>query len=173
VRATAPCERTVDAGYATGLVGTSRPDAYSGKPWGRLVFNAAQYAYHDGVWSGAVITLVDQETWSAAEEFAALMQDNGIGVVLGTRTGGAGCGHFIDRAPVILTHSKAALNLPDCIRFRRDGSNEVNGVIPDITIASRLDDSLSFKAKLIEAALPAAVDMAIDRNRQSGRAKDR
>jgi hypothetical protein len=168
----ARCERVVSAGYATGLVNRARAGTYSGKPWGRLVFNAAQYAYHDGVWSGAVITLVDQETWSAAEEFAALMQDNQVGVVLGTRTGGAGCGHSIDRAPVTLTHSNAALYLPDCIRFRPDGSNEVNGIIPDITIASRFDDSLSFKAKLVQAALRAAVDMAIDRNRQSGRAED-
>jgi C-terminal processing protease CtpA/Prc len=43
----------------------------AGKDWGVLVFSPAQFPYHDGVWDGPLIVLVDQETWSAAEEFAA------------------------------------------------------------------------------------------------------
>jgi hypothetical protein len=54
------------------------------------------------------------------------------------------------------------LELPDCVRFRADGSNEVAGVIPDIVTGMRASDGPNFKATLIEAHLPAAVRLATE-----------
>ena len=124
------------------------------------VFNPAQFPYHDGVWAGPVIVLVDQETWSAAEEFAAVLQDNKAAVIIGARTGGAGCGHTNGGTPTTLRNRGAILKLPDCVRFRADGSNEVRGIIPDETVAIRADDGAQFRANLIAEKLPQAIARA-------------
>jgi C-terminal processing protease CtpA/Prc len=145
------------AGYSTGLVGSASSGAFAGKAWGVHVFSPAQYPYHDGVWTGPLIVLVDQETWSAAEEFAAVLQDNKAAVILGARTGGAGCGHTNGGTPTTLKNSGAVLELPDCVRFRADGSNEVRGIIPDEVVALRADDGLQLRARLILEKLPAAI----------------
>lgn len=162
-QAETPCEPATGcswlgrAGYATGLVGSTAPGTFLGKDWGARVFSAGQHDYHPGSWDGAVIVLVDQETWSAAEEFAALLQDNRVATILGARTGGAGCGHTDGGVPTRLTHSGGVLELPDCARFRADGSNEVNGVVPDLVVGWRANDGAAFKARLLMAALPQAI----------------
>jgi hypothetical protein len=89
-----PCSRTAQAGFASGLMPELPAGRLDGKTWGPDVFSAAQFPYRDHVWKGPVIVLVDNETWSAAEQFAALLQDNSAAIVMGTRTGGAGCGHL-------------------------------------------------------------------------------
>jgi hypothetical protein len=154
------CPRLGRAGYATGLVGSAPAAQFAGKPWAFHVFTPAQYGYHDGVWDGPLVVLVDQETWSAAEEFAAMLQDNGAALVIGARTGGAGCGHTNGGTPTTLANSKGVLEVPDCVRFRRDGSNEVNGIVPDVVVGLRFDDGPAFKARLIEAKLPEAIAKA-------------
>lgn len=68
---------------------------------------------------------MDQNTWSAAEEFSAVLQDNRAAVIMGTRTGGAGCGHTNGGTPTTLTNSKAVLELPDCVRFRAEDRKSV------------------------------------------------
>ena len=107
--------------------------------------------------------LVDDQTWSAAEQFAAVLQDNGAAVIVGNRTGGAGCGYTNGGTPTILKNSGATLELPDCARFRSDGSNEVAGVIPDVLTGMRAIDGQAFKANLITEHLAQVVDLA---NRQ-------
>jgi hypothetical protein len=156
----AACPRLGRAGYATGLVGAAPAGTLSGRPWSPYIFSPAQYPYHDHVWTGPLLVLVDQETWSAAEEFAAELQDNRAAIVLGARSGGAGCGHTDGGTPTILTHSGAILQLPDCVRLRADGSNEVRGIVPDVTVGLRASDGNRLKAQLLSAALPAAVARA-------------
>lgn len=147
--------------YATGLLGDDAEAAFIDRgPWSPYVFNATQHHYTTGTWTGPVLVLVDQETWSAAEEFAALLQDNDAATIVGGRTGGAGCGHTWGGTPTTLPNSKAVLSLPDCVRFRRDGSNEVAGVIPDVAIGWRANDGIALKTRLLTAALPAAVATA-------------
>jgi hypothetical protein len=156
----AACQRIADAGFSTGLVASAPSGAFAGKEWGYLVFSPALFPYHDGVWSGPLIVLVDDATWSAAEEFAAVLQDNKGAVVMGPRTGGAGCGHTNGGDPVLLTNSHATLQLPDCVRFRRDGSNEVRGILPDVLVPIRDSDGAHFRALLIEKYLPQAIEQA-------------
>lgn len=148
------------AGYATGLVGSARAGEWLGTPWGAWVFSAGQHAYREGVWRGPVMVLVDQESWSAAEQFTALLQDSQVATIVGARTGGAGCGYTWGGTPTVLKHSGATLMLPDCARFRADGSNEVAGIVPDVTIGWRATDSVAFRSRLLAAALPAAMERA-------------
>ncbi|MCR5871510.1 MULTISPECIES: S41 family peptidase [unclassified Sphingomonas] len=154
------CQWLGRAGYATGLVGSAEPGEWLGSEWGAWVFSAGQHAYQEGAWRGPVMVLVDQETWSAAEQFTALLQDARVATIVGARTGGAGCGYTWGGTPTTLNHSGATLLLPDCARFRADGSNEVAGIVPDVTIGWRATDSVAFRSRLLNAALPAAVARA-------------
>lgn len=112
------------------------------------------------VWKGPLIVLVDNETWSAAEQFTALLQDNGAAVVMGTRTGGAGCGHIDDNDPITLKHRGAKLELPNCVRFRKDGTNEVSGVVPDVYSGVRWNAGPTFAGRLTFSQLPEALAKA-------------
>jgi hypothetical protein len=155
------------AGYATGLVGRAPSGSFAGKDWAVHVFNPAQHHYRDGVWDRPLIVLTDGETWSAAEQFAALLQDNRAALIVGARTGGSGCGHTWGGTPTRLPNSGATLNLPDCARFRADGSNEVRGVIPDLLLPWRAQDGATFRARMFEAALPEAIRRARALHRSS------
>jgi C-terminal processing protease CtpA/Prc len=142
------------------LIGSAPAGTFDGKAWGVHVFSPAQYPYRDSVWRAPVVVLVDERTGSAAEEFAVLLQDNRAGIVMGARTAGAGCGYTNGGTPTTLNNTRAVLRLPDCVRFRADGSNSVNGVIPDVLVGMRAQDGAKFKTKLIEAKLPEALQLA-------------
>lgn len=154
------CEWLGRAGFSTGLVGQAAAGTFDGKPWGVHVFSPAQYPYYDGVWRGPVVVLVDQHTGSAAEEFAAILQDNGAAIVMGARTGGGGCGYTNGGTPTTLKNSRAILRVPDCARLRPNGSNEVNGVIPNVLVGMHARDTAKFKARLVQGKLPEAVQFA-------------
>jgi C-terminal processing protease CtpA/Prc len=106
------------------------------------------------------MVLVDERTGSAAEDFASVFQDNRAGIIVGARTAGAGCGYTNGGTPTTLTNTRAVLRLPDCVGFRADGSNETDGVIPDVLVGMRAQDGSKFRAKLVEAKLPEAVQLA-------------
>lgn len=150
------------AGFATGLVASAADGAFAGRPWAPYVFNSAQHGYRSGVWRKPVIVLTDQESWSAAEQFAAMLQDNDAAVILGARTGGAGCGHSWGGTPTTLPNSRAVFQVPDCARFRRDGSNEVAGVIPDVLIGWKANEGQVLRARLLAEKLPIAVVEAMN-----------
>lgn len=150
------CPRLVDNGFTTGVF----DDPPTALKLPTKIDSIGQFGAARGLWRGPLIVLVDDETWSAAEEFAATLQDNKAAIVVGTRSGGAGCGHATDRQDSKLTNSGATLSLPDCVRYRRDGTNEVRGIIPDLPIAIRQNDAQPFKARLLVAVLPQAIDLA-------------
>lgn len=150
------CPRMADNGFPTGVF--DDPPALANLPY--PIDSIAPYNARRGLWKGPLVVLVDDESWSAAEEFAATLQDNRAAVIVGTRSGGAGCGHATGREAATLHHSGATLSLPDCVRYRRDGSNEVRGIVPDVPVAMRQNDSALFKARLLTAALPAAIAAA-------------
>jgi len=156
----AVCSRTAPAGFASGIIAEARAEDFAGRPWAFKVFSPARYPYHDKVWTGPLIVLVDQQTWSAAEQFAALLQDNSAAVVLGTKTGGAGCGSLFGREPVQLKHSGGLLWLPNCARLRKDGSNEVAGIIPDVRLEAGSNYDLATAAWLAFAKLGEAIEAA-------------
>ena len=89
-----------------------------------------------------------------------MLQDNRAAVILGAPTAGAGCGHTRGGLDTVLQHSGARLRLPDCARFRADGSNEVSGIDPDVLIGFRENDGPARRAKRLAVALPAALELA-------------
>lgn len=148
------CPWLARTGFSTGFVGTVRPREFADKEWGTYAFNPGQHDYREGAWSGPLAILVDDETHSAAEQFAALLQDNQAALIVGSRTGGAGCGYTWGGTPVRLRNSGGTLRLPDCARFRADGSNEVRGILPDLAIPWRSTDGRKLRAQMLLGALP-------------------
>lgn len=85
-------------------------------------------------WSGPLAILADRRTASAAEEFITWLHDNGKAALAGERTSGAGCG-FIDGGNSFqFTAAPMHLMIPNCSRFTRDGTNEIEGQRPDVPI---------------------------------------
>ena len=154
------CSRLGDAGFASGLLPQLPTRPIARRKWVADVFSPAQFPYRDSVWKGPLIVLVDGETWSAAEQFTALLRDNDAAIVLGERTGGAGCGHLDGSHPITLSFSKGILEMPNCVRLRRDGSNEVGGIMPDIPTGARARDDAASAGRRTATFLPTAVAKA-------------
>jgi hypothetical protein len=135
--------------YATGLLAYAKPGSLRGDAK-NIYFNPSQYTYHEGTNRLPLIVLVDEGTASAAEYFTAMLQDNKAARIAGEGTRGSGCGYTNGGFFVNLPNSGARLALPDCVRLRADGSNEVLGVLPDVLIPWRTFDSAfqrAFKTK--------------------------
>jgi len=117
-----------------------------------ILFEPANYAYHEGANRLPLSVLVDQRTASAAEYFAAILQDNRAATIAGVPTRGAGCGHTNGGIVATLANSGARLSLPDCVRYRADGTNEVLGITPDVLVPwSAYDSSYQRAAKAKQA----------------------
>lgn len=121
--------------FAGGLVPYAKRDAPVS------VFLPNQYTFHEGANRLPLIVLVDSRTGSAAELFTAMMQDNHAATIAGVTTAGAGCGHTNGGIWTTLKNSGARVSLPDCARFRADGTNEVVGVTPDVLVPWGARDS--------------------------------
>jgi hypothetical protein len=133
--------------YASGVLPYARGEAL---PRGRatnVLFNPAQYTYRQGVNRLPLYVLVDGRTASAAELFAAMLKDNKAATLLGTPTNGSGCGHRNGGVWATLESSGGHVQLPDCVRFRADGTNEVAGITPDVLIPWRSQDSVYQRAR--------------------------
>jgi hypothetical protein len=85
-------------------------------------------------YAGKLYILVDQATASASEQFTAILQDNKAATVIGSATMGVGCGYTNGGIDIKLRNSGLAIRMPDCARMRADGSNEYEGVRPDIVV---------------------------------------
>jgi len=142
--------------FGSGYVAYADPTALSGKPWASLVFTPMETAYQEGVWSGPLIVLINRNTGSAASEFAAVLKDNHAALLVGEPADG-GCGHTLDGPPVRLKHSGAILEMPDCARFRADGTNEITGVEPDILVGFTATDGPHARAQRLVEKLPAVM----------------
>lgn len=154
--------------YASGLIDSADPQALKNKPWAKEFFTPMQFPYEEGVWRGPLIVLVNGGTGSAAEEFAALLQDNRAAVIIGAPTAGTGCGHTNGGTPTTLKNSGAVLELPDCARIRADGSNEVVGIQPDVLVGLRSTDGAHRQGVRVLEKLPEAITRSIELRTPSG-----
>lgn len=118
--------------FATSLLPYAKPGSLPQGDATNLLFSPAQFAYHEGVNRLPLYVLVDSRTASASELFTAMMQDNKAATIIGTVTRGAGCGHTNGGIFPTLKNSGLRLSLPDCVRLRADGTNEIAGIIPDV-----------------------------------------
>ena len=121
------------------------------------LFHPLRYSHSESTEQPPLYVLVERETWSAAEYFAAILQDNKAATIVGELTGGAGCGYTNGGIPAELRHSHVVVKMPDCVRLRKDGSDEVNGVIPDILVPWAQRDTPYTKDVKLSHALNAAL----------------
>jgi hypothetical protein len=134
------CTRVISSGFASGALDYVEP--------GNIDASAVQALYWPavadplrGAWTGPTFVLADANTGSAAEMFTALMRDRGIAKVIGTRTFGLGCGFMVYDDPSVLPNSRRAFRIPNCVRLRADGTDEVAGITPDLPAAAQPGES--------------------------------
>jgi hypothetical protein len=158
--ATVACTNLVTGPFfAGGLVEHEIPDRWLGKPWAAELSATAEYGAHPRAWNGAVVVLVDEASASATELFAAMLQDARAALVIGAPTLGAGCGWTMGQyeSSRLLDRSRARVMIPDCARLRADGSNEIDGIQPDLLIGFRRADTPRQRAQRLAKALPAVL----------------
>lgn len=129
-----PCRQLVAAGSSGGPLATPAVDAISDFLIAHRLDWAQDLRRHWAAWQGPVYVLTDAKTASSAEMFAARLQDNRIARVVGSTTGGYGCGFMSPPPPRTLPHSQLRMRIPNCVRLRADGSDEVAGISPDLPI---------------------------------------
>ncbi|HEU4698733.1 MAG TPA: S41 family peptidase [Gemmatimonadales bacterium] len=152
--ASAACAMLVHGGtYATGLLDYAAPGALAGLASRWVLFGPGRFTYREGAWTGPLVVLVDRRTASASELFTALLRDNGAARVVGERTWGAGCGYTNGGIRHRLAHTGLDVQLPDCVRLRADGSNEVAGIRPDVEAGWQPGDDDLARAAKARAAL--------------------
>ena len=120
--------------YSSGVLAYASPGQLAGLQSAPVLFYPSRYQYTEGTNSLPLMVLVDGDTGSSAEYFAAMLQDNKAAQIIGQVTVGAGCGFTNGGIRTKLDNSGAIVRLPDCVRLRSDGSNEVSGVIPDVLL---------------------------------------
>jgi len=139
-RRAADCELVVkNIIFSTGALDYVLPGELDGLKSKEHLFNPSIYEYREGAFDGPLLVHVDEWTASSSELFASTLSDNNAASIIGVPTMGAGCGYTNDGIEHTLEHSKATVLLPDCVRFRADGSNEVFGVTPDILLPWRMN----------------------------------
>ncbi len=135
------CTRLSSAGFASGPQDFVEKDVVDARA-APAVYWAAAADFARGAWDGPTFLLVDGRTGSAAELFTVLLKDQGIARVLGTRTAGMGCGFVDVDGTVVLSRVHLAFRVPNCARLRAsDGTDDVAGVTPDISLAPRPGES--------------------------------
>jgi C-terminal processing protease CtpA/Prc len=87
-----------------------------------------------------VLVLADRGTASASEDLVAWLQQNKVASILGERTMGAGCGYVDGGTRTQLRNSPFDVMMPNCARFLDDGTNEIEGLAPDIALPMHADD---------------------------------
>lgn len=128
------CSRLIDAGFASGAFNYLPPGAPSDKAIAEDLYWPTKVDAYRGAWDGPVYVLTNGKTYSSAEMFAAIVRDNHVAKTVGTTTGGDGCGFMQAEKPVVLPHSRLRLRIPDCVRLRADGSDEVAGIQADLPL---------------------------------------
>lgn len=144
---TLACRNLVAAGSSGGPLASPAVDALDSFLVAHRLDWAQDLRRHWGAWHGPVYLLTDARTASSAEMFAARLQDNRIARVVGSHSGGYGCGFMSAPAPRVLPHSQLRVRVPNCVRLRADGSDEVAGIQPDLPINARAGESARARAQ--------------------------
>jgi C-terminal processing protease CtpA/Prc len=104
-----------------------------------------------GTWRGPVLIAADAGTGSAAEDFVVWLQQNGVARVLGERTAGAGCGYVDGGTVTRLSVVPVDVWMPNCSRFLANGTNEVEGIRPDVPLKLSEEKPEQAASKLLAA----------------------
>jgi hypothetical protein len=147
------CNRLVEAGSSGGPSDGLPPGAFGDPDAASRLSGASGWERYWGAWTGPAYVLTSATSYSSAEMFAARMRDNGIARTIGARTGGDGCGFMTDPEPVVLPHSRQRYRIPNCVRLRKDGTDEVAGVPPDLPVTPYEGESERARAARIVAVV--------------------
>ncbi|MFT4113900.1 S41 family peptidase [Silvibacterium sp.] len=139
--------------YWGGILPYAKPGSFSEWDSKPILFNPLKLSYHEGANRLPLFVAVDSHSWSSAERFAGLLQDNHAARVVGELTGGAGCGFVDGGIPTTLTHSHAQVKIPNCVGYLKDGSNANDGITPDIFVPWATRDTPYTRASKIAAVL--------------------
>jgi hypothetical protein len=150
--------------FWSGVLPYAEPGSFVSLESRTTLFHPLRYGYSQDEHRLPLYVAVDRHTWSSAERFASVLQDNGAATIVGELTGGAGCGFTNGGIPTVLTHSRAQVKMPDCVGLRKDGSNGNDGVTPDVLVPWAARDTPFTKA----SKLLRSVDKALKTGNQSG-----
>lgn len=129
------------------------PGLLSGLETEGLLFGVSQYPHRESVWKGEVWIATDRATASASEDFVASLADNGAARIVGETTMGIGCGYTNGGVSLDLPAIGMTVRAPDCVRYRSDGRNEAEGIVPDVPAAWTDGDSGRERAAKVVAAI--------------------
>ena len=141
------------AKFSKSPVEYAKPGELSNTVLGDIYFSASRYTYKEGIYKGKLVILVDPRTASSSEAFASMLRDNNAAAIIGYPTLGAGCGYTNGGIPTTLKNSGARVRMPDCVRYRLDGTNEINGITPDVWVPWRQNDSPFQRVKRVADVL--------------------
>jgi hypothetical protein len=158
----AGCSRLIDVGFASGAIAAMAPADYRDRRAAAKIYWPATVDPWRAAWTGRVYVLTNATSYSAAEMFAAIMQDNAIAKTVGVRTGGDGCGFMEETPPVVLPHSHLRFRMPNCVRLRADGSSEVAGIAPDLPIAALEGESARARAARLLSSIVADANSSVE-----------
>ncbi len=105
-------------------------------PWNQQIkqnYGAYQHSY-----SGPLFVITDNNTASASEYFAAVLQYNSAAKLVGKSTLGVGCGYTYGGISTYLPSLGLRVRMPDCVRYQKNGENELAGIQPDLPIRDDL-----------------------------------
>ncbi len=143
--------------YSSGVLPYAAPGSFATLQSQSTLFHPLDYAYTESSARPRLYVVVDSHTWSSAEYFAFLLQDNGAATILGEVTGGAGCRFTNGGIPTTLKNSQAQVKMPDCVHFRKDGSNANAGVTPDVLVPWSGHDTPYLRAQKLYRSLVAVI----------------
>ena len=124
------CSLVVDVFYFERSPAIRKPGSFL-RPSPEQRFSPSSIQVFRGCHRLPLSAVVDRRSWSSAERFASLLQDNAAATIIGELTGGAGGGFTNGDIPTTLSRSHAQVRMPDCVGLRKDGSNGNEGVTPD------------------------------------------
>ncbi|MCB0377898.1 MAG: hypothetical protein KDD33_05335 [Bdellovibrionales bacterium] len=107
---------------------------------------------HEGKkkYGGKLFLLVNHNTASAAEDIVARHLDSKTATLIGSRTYGAGCGYMNGGIRFQLPNTGLDVRVPDCVRVRADGTNEVIGIEPSIHLDMKQMKDAAFLKTLLK-----------------------
>ena len=101
----------------------------------KFILNTSRYIpFKTGLYNGPLFIVQDRYSGSATEQFSSLLQLNNVAKIIGEKSYGAGCGYNNGGIEIKLHHIELSVKMPDCVRLRKDGKNEIFGIIPDIEL---------------------------------------
>jgi carboxyl-terminal processing protease len=116
--------------------------------------NSEEVAQYAQTWKTPLVVLIDHNSASASEIFAAAIQENGRGVIVGEKSYGKGTVQTL----FPLQSVSSALRLTTAKFYSPEGREMAGvGVTPDIKVTTNVNDATGADAAL-QAALRAATD---------------